>query len=65
MPSIRFHDLRHTHATLMLLQGIPVKVVAERLGYSSIITTLDTYNHLLPSIQRDAVTIFSKNLFSK
>ncbi|GAF24364.1 phage integrase [Bacillus sp. JCM 19047] len=63
VPSIRFHDLRHTHATLMLLQGIPVKVVAERLGHSSITTTLDTYNHLLPSIQREAIAMFSDNLY--
>lgn len=60
VPSIRYHDLRHTHATLMLLQGIPVKVVSERLGHASIKTTLDTYNHLLPSIQKEAIALFSK-----
>lgn len=64
VPAIRFHDLRHTHATLMLLQGIPVKVVSERLGHASIKTTLDTYNHLLPSIQREAVAMFSKKLYN-
>lgn len=60
---IRYHDLRHTQSTLMLLQGIPVKVVSERLGHASIKTTLDTYDHLLPSIQKESISIFSKNLF--
>jgi integrase len=63
LPEIRVHDLRHTHATLMLLQGIPVKVVSERLGHASIEITLNTYGHLLPSIQKEAIRLFSKNLF--
>ncbi|GAA0313545.1 tyrosine-type recombinase/integrase [Bacillus carboniphilus] len=65
IPNIRFHDLRHTHATLMLLQGIPAKVVSERLGHASIQTTLNTYGHLLPSIQKEAIQIFSRNLIEK
>jgi integrase len=51
---IRLHDLRHTHATLALQAGIHPKIVSERLGHSSITITLDTYSHVLPSMQRDA-----------
>jgi len=54
LPSIRFHDLRHTAATLMLLQGINPKIVQERLGHSDISMTLNTYSHVLPSMQQDA-----------
>ena len=54
LPDIRFHDLRHTAATLMLQQGIHPKVVQERLGHSSITLTLDTYSHVLPNMQQDA-----------
>jgi integrase len=53
LPEIRFHDLRHTAATLMLQKGIHPKVVQERLGHSSISMTLDTYSHVLPSLQED------------
>lgn len=53
-PRIRFHDLRHTHATLMLKAGVHPKVVSERLGHSTITITLDTYSHVIPSIQKDA-----------
>jgi len=51
---IRLHDLRHTHATLALQAGIHPKIVSERLGHSSITITLDTYSHVLPTMQRDA-----------
>lgn len=51
---IRFHDLRHTHATHALRAGIHPKVVSERLGHSSITVTLDTYSHALPNMQREA-----------
>ena len=54
LPDIRFHDLRHTHTTLMLLAGENPKVVQERLGQSSIGITLDTYSHVLPSVQTGA-----------
>jgi integrase len=53
LPKIRFHDLRHTAATLMLKQGIHPKVVQERLGHSNIGITLNTYSHVLPSLQED------------
>jgi len=54
LPNIRFHDLRHTAATLMLQQGIHPKVVQERLGHSDISLTLNTYSHVLPSMQDEA-----------
>src|SRR5205814_1300219 len=57
VPRIRVHDLRHTAATLMLLAGIHVKVVSERLGHSSIAITLQTYSHVLPTMQRDAADL--------
>jgi integrase len=50
----RFHDLRHTHATDLLHAGVPVKVVSERLGHSSVSTTLDVYAHVLPDMQEAA-----------
>lgn len=51
---VRFHDLRHTHATQLLRQGVHPKVVAERLGHSSITLTLDTYSHVVPGLQEEA-----------
>lgn len=51
LPKLSFHDLRHTHATLLLLHGENVKVISERLGHSSIKMTLDTYSHVLPSME--------------
>ena len=54
LPDIRFHDLRHTSATLLLSLGIIPKVVQERLGHSQISVTLDTYSHVLPTMQREA-----------
>lgn len=50
-----FHGLRHTHATLLLRQGVNPKIVQERLGHSSIKVTMDTYSHVLPDMQRQAV----------
>lgn len=54
IPTIRFHDLRHTHGSLLLADGIPVKVVSERLGHAHIAHTIQTYQHLLPGMQADA-----------
>lgn len=54
LPKIRFHDLRHTAATLLLAQGIHPKVVQERLGHATVAITLDIYSHVLPSMQREA-----------
>jgi integrase len=54
LPEIRFHDLRHTAATLMLQEGVHPKVVQERLGHSQISITMDTYSHVLPAMQEEA-----------
>lgn len=60
LPIIRFHDLRHTHATMLFLAGVNPKVVQERLGHATIAITLDIYGHVLPSMQADAVDRFNK-----
>jgi integrase len=54
LPRIRFHDLRHTHATHLLSNGVHPKVAQERLGHSSVWITLDLYSHVLPGMQEDA-----------
>ena len=51
---LRLHDLRHSHASLLLKEGVHPKVVQERLGHSSITQTLDTYSHIQPSLQKEA-----------
>lgn len=58
LPVIRFHDLRHTHATLLLKAGVPAKVVAERLGHASAGFTLNVYQHVLPGMQAHAAKVF-------
>ena len=54
IPAMRFHDLRHTHGSLLIAEGVPVKVVSERLGHAHIAHTLETYQHVLPGMQADA-----------
>lgn len=54
LPAIRFHDLRHTHATLALQAGIHPKVVSERLGHATVSITLDTYSHAIPAMEEAA-----------
>lgn len=54
LPRIRFHDLRHTHATQMLSAGVHPKIASERLGHSTIGITLDLYSHVMPGMQADA-----------
>jgi integrase len=54
VPRIRFHDLRHTHGSLLIMDWIPVKVASERLGHAHIAHTIQTYQHLLPGMQGDA-----------
>jgi integrase len=56
LPPIRFHDLRHGWATMALEAGEHPKVVAEQLGHASVRVTLDTYSHVTPGVQREAVT---------
>lgn len=62
---IRFHDARHTHASLMLKQGIHPKIVQERLGHASIQITLDIYSHVAPGLQQAAANRFDEVLSSK
>lgn len=60
VPAIRLHDLRHTHATLMLKHGVPLKVVSERLGHSTPAFTMAVYQHVLPGMQREAANTFAR-----
>lgn len=57
LPSIRFHDLRHTNATLMLRNAVPAKIVSVMLGHSSIGITMDTYSHVMTEMQSGAVGV--------
>ena len=54
LPKIRLHDLRHTHATLGLAAGVPVKVISERLGHATSAFTADVYMHVIPDLEHDA-----------
>lgn len=54
LPVIRFHDLRHSHATYLLASGVPIKIISERLGHSSTRVTQDIYSHVLPQMQEMA-----------
>lgn len=54
LPQIRFHDLRHTCATLLLTKNVNPKIVSEMLGHATIAITLDTYSHVLPNMQEHA-----------
>jgi hypothetical protein len=56
LPRVRFHDLRHTHATHLLASGVHPKIAQERLGHANIGTTLDLYSHVLPGMQADAAS---------
>ena len=62
---IRLHDLRHTHATILLQAGVPVKVVSERLGHSSPAFTITTYQHVMPGMQAEAAATFSNAVFGE
>jgi integrase len=65
LKGIRFHDARHTHASLMLKQGVHPKVVQERLGHATISTTLDLYSHVAPGLQEAAAAGFDKMVLPK
>jgi len=60
LPLIRFHDLRHTAATLLLRQGVNPKVVSEMLGHTTVAMTLDVYSHVLPDMQDTATQAMDK-----
>jgi integrase len=59
LPGIAVHDLRHTHATILLRDGVPVKVVSERLGHASVTITLQIYAHVMPGMQAAAAARFA------
>ena len=61
--TLRFHDLRHTCATLLLAKGVHPKIVQELLGHATIAITLDTYSHVLPNMQGEAVLAMESALF--
>ncbi|PFJ18229.1 site-specific integrase [Bacillus cereus] len=61
VPNIRFHNLRHTYATIMLKKGVPPKIVGERLGHKRV----DTYSHVVSGLQETAVDQFANELFGK
>jgi integrase len=55
LPHMRFHDLRHSAATILMSMGVPAKVVQEILGHANISMTLGIYSHVLPGMQDDAM----------
>ncbi|HUT68849.1 MAG TPA: site-specific integrase [Dehalococcoidales bacterium] len=59
---VRFHDLRHTFASLMLLRGAKPKVISEALGHSSVAFTMDTYSHIIEGMQEDAMALLDEVL---
>jgi len=63
LPRIRLRDLRHSCATLLLIAEENPKVVSERLGHSTIVLTLDTYSHVLPTLQQGATSKLEKLLY--
>lgn len=62
LPKIRFHDLRHSHASMLLKNGVNPKIGAERLGHSSVQIYLDRYSHLLPDMQRGAIDLLEEKM---
>jgi integrase len=64
LPDIRFHDLRHTCATLLLTKGVHPKIVSEVLGHSSVWTTLDVYSHVIPRLG-DAAALAIEDVLGK
>lgn len=60
IPIIRFHDLRHTHATILLGEGVDLKTISERLGHSTIRQTMDTYTHVLKELDEKAASVFDE-----
>src|SRR5882724_5425385 len=65
LPRIRLYDLRHSHATLLLSENEHPKVVSERLGHCSITLTLDTYSHVLPTMQEATTQMLERLHYGK
>ena len=63
VPTIRLHDLRHVHATLALVAGVPVKVLSQRLGHASVQIAWDTYAHVLPDQDEHAAELFDRLVY--
>jgi len=63
LPRIRFHDLRHTHASLGLAAGVPVKVMSERLGHSTSSFTADAYQHVTPALEEHTASTVARLVF--
>jgi integrase len=59
LPRLPIQGLRHTHATILLKAGVPVKVVSERLGHASVAFTMNQYQHVLPGMQAEAAAVFA------
>ncbi len=64
LPKIRLHDLRHSYATAALAAGVPAKVVSARLGHANINITLDTYSHVLPSMDAAAAQLVAASILT-
>jgi integrase len=62
LSGVRFHDLRHTFASLMLLRGISPKVISEALGHASVSFTMDVYSHIIKGMQEDAMKLLDEIL---
>jgi integrase len=62
LSNVRFHDLRHTFASLMLLRGAKPKVISEALGHSSVAFTMDVYSHIIDGMQSDAMALLDEVL---
>jgi integrase len=62
LENIRFHDLRHTFASLMLMRGAKPKVISEALGHSSVAFTMDVYSHIIEGMQSDAMALLDEVL---
>ena len=62
LKDVRFHDLRHTFASLMLLRGAKPKVISEALGHSSVAFTMDTYSHIIEGMQEEAMALLDEVL---
>ncbi len=59
---VRFHDLRHTHVSMLIKQGVYSKAIADRVGHSTISTTMDIYGHLMSDTQKEAAIKFEEGL---
>jgi integrase len=62
LDGVRFHDRRHTFASLMLMRGAKIKVISEALGHASAAFTMDTYSHIMEGMQKDAVALLDEVL---